>query len=56
LFLTNRVVDTDDARAALIDDRVHGNGGLSRLSVADDQLALSAPNRHHPVDRLQTCL
>src|SRR5262245_57034596 len=56
LLLTNRVVDADHAFAALIDDRVDGDGGLSCLPVADDQFALSAADWHHAIDGLQTCL
>ena len=37
----------------LVDDRVDRDGGLARLAVADDQLALAAADRHHRVDRLQ---
>ena len=40
----------------LVDDRVYGDGGLACLAVADDQLALSAPDRDHSVDSLQSCL
>src|SRR4029079_14140646 len=31
---------------------VHGNGGLARLTVADDELALAAADRNHRVDGL----
>ncbi len=37
----------------LVDDRVDRDGGLARLAVADDQLALAAADRHHPVDGLE---
>src|SRR5206468_9982063 len=37
---------------ALIDDRIHGDGGLSRLAVADDQLPLASADRGHGVDGL----
>ncbi len=53
LLLPDRVVDADDAGAALIDDRVHRDGGLAGLAVADDQLALAAADRHHAVDGLE---
>ena len=33
LFLTDGVVDADDARPALIDDRVHRHGGLASLAT-----------------------
>ena len=32
------------------------NGGFARLPVADDQLALAAPDRDHRVDRLDAGL
>src|SRR5690606_29200089 len=56
LLLADRVVDADDVLALLIDDRVDGDGGLARLAVADDQLALAAADRHHAVDGLETRL
>ena len=56
LLLSDRVVDADDVLPLLVDDRVHRNGGLAGLAVADDQLALSPANRHHRVDRLQAGL
>src|SRR5262249_33879060 len=39
-----------------IDDGVEDDGGLSCLAVADDQLALPAPNRNHRVDGLDAGL
>ena len=53
LLLADRVVDADHVLAALVDDRVDRDGGLARLAVADDQLALAAADRDHRVDRLQ---
>ena len=53
LLLADGVVDADDAEALLIDDRVHRDGGLARLAVADDELALAAADRHHAVDGLE---
>ncbi len=52
LLLRDRDVDADDAGALLVEDRVDGDGGLARLAVADDQLALAAADRGHGVDRL----
>src|SRR6266404_5178290 len=49
-------VNTDYVFALLVDDRIHGDRGLSRLAIADDQLALSAADRHHRIDRLKTRL
>jgi hypothetical protein len=40
----------------LVDDRVHRDGGLARLAVADDQLALAAADRDHRVDGLDAGL
>ena len=51
-LLGDRDVDADDALALLVEDRVDGDGGLARLAVADDQLALAAADRRHGVDRL----
>ena len=56
LLLSDCYVDADDAFALLIDDRVDGNRGLSSLTVADDELALSAPDRNHRVDCFQSGL
>ena len=53
LLLADRVVDADDVLVALVDDRVDRDRGLARLPVADDQLALSATDGHHRVDRLE---
>ena len=40
----------------LIENRVDRDGGLACLPVADDQLALAAPDRHHRIDGLQARL
>ena len=56
LLLPDRVVDADDVLPLLVDDRVDRDGGLARLAVADDQLALAAADRHHRVDRLEAGL
>src|SRR3954470_16819931 len=53
LLLPDGVVNTDDVFVALVDDGVDGNGGLPRLPVTDDQLALAAADRYHRVDRFQ---
>src|SRR6185369_4177878 len=37
----------------LVDDGVHADGGLAGAAIADDQLALAAPDRDHRVDRLE---
>src|SRR6185503_2566653 len=56
LLLTDGVVDADDAEALLIDDGVDRDGGLARLAVTDDELALAPADRHHAVDRLEAGL
>ena len=49
-LLADGDIDADHALAALIEDSVDGNGGLTGLTVADDKLALAAADRHHGVD------
>src|SRR5690606_16154921 len=55
-FLAHRHVDALNAGALLVDDGIDRHGGLAGLAVADDQLALTATNRHHGVDGLETGL
>ena len=55
-LLPDRHVDTDDAGALLVDDRVDRDRGLAGAAVADDELTLSAADRDHRVDRLDTGL
>src|SRR3989338_1930786 len=43
-------------RVALADDGVYRDGGLPGAAVADDELALAAPDRDHRVDRLDAGL
>ena len=54
--LADRHVDADEVLVAVVDDRVDRDRGLARLAVADDQLALAAADRDHPVDRLEAGL
>src|SRR4029077_20930764 len=56
VFLPDRDVHADDALALLVDDRVDRDGGLAGAPVADDQLALPAPDRDHGIDRLDARL
>ena len=57
LLLADRVdVDAEDVGVLLIDDRVDRDGGLARLAVADDQLALAAADRDHRIDGLDARL
>src|SRR5438045_2314428 len=51
-LLPDRDVDAGDAGVLLVDDRVDRERGLAGLAVADDQLALAAPDRDHRVHRL----
>src|SRR6266576_4485188 len=51
-LLTDRDVDADDVRVLLVQDRVDQDRRLAGLPVADDQLALAAPDVRHRVDRL----
>src|SRR6266481_3857917 len=53
-LLSDCAVDTNQVIALVVDDGIERHGGLARLAVADDQLALAAANRNHGVDRLQT--
>jgi hypothetical protein len=56
LLLADGDVDAEDALALLVDDRVERDGGLARLTVADDELALAAADRDHRVDGLDARL
>lgn len=49
LLLVRRVVEP-----LLVEDGVEGDGGLSGLSVTDDQLSLTSTDGNHRVDRLET--
>ena len=51
-LLADGDVDALHAGSALVDDRVGGDGRLAGLAVADDELALAAPDRRHGVDDL----
>jgi hypothetical protein len=53
-LLSNGDIYAVNVFAALIDDGIHGDGGLARLTVADDQLALSAPDGDDAVHREKT--
>ncbi len=55
-LLADGDVDADDAGALLIDDGVESDGRLAGLAVADDQLALTAADGDHAVDRLDAGL
>src|ERR1041385_663303 len=49
-------IHADDVLTFLIDDRIDREGGLTRLPVTDDQLALAAADWDHGVDWLQSRL
>ena len=55
-LLTNGNVDADDILALLVDDGVGGDGGLTGLAVANDQLTLTAADGDHGVNGLDTGL
>ena len=55
-LLADGHVDADEALALLVDDGVHRHGGLARLAVADDELALAAPDGDEGVDGLDAGL
>ena len=44
------------AYSLLVDDGVDGDGGLARLTIADNQLTLAAADRHERVDGLEARL
>ena len=49
-FLTDGHVNADDVLILLIEDRVDCDSGLAGLTVANDQLTLTAANGNHRVD------
>ena len=55
-LLTDGDVDALYVIVLLVDDRVDGDSRLAGLSVADDELALAATDRHVGVDDLDACL
>ena len=48
--LADRHIDADHVRVLLIDDRIDADRRLAGGAVADDQLALAAPDREQGVD------
>jgi hypothetical protein len=40
----------------LVEHGIKGNGGLSGLTITNDQLTLTTSNRNHGIDRLKTSL
>src|SRR5688572_6995068 len=55
-LLADGDINTDDAGALLVDDRVQNHGRLAGLAVTDDQLALAPTDRDHRIDRLDARL
>ena len=51
-FLSDCDIDADDVFSFLVNDGIDGEGGFSRLPVADDQFALALAHGDHAVDRL----
>ncbi len=49
-LLSDGHIDADDVLPLLVDDRIDGDGRLSRLTVSDDQLTLSPSDGEHGVD------
>src|SRR5690606_30319256 len=54
--LTYGAVHAQDILASLVQDRIQGNGGLARLTVAQNQLALAVSDRQQRIDHLQAGL
>ena len=55
-LLTDSDVDTDHILAALVQDGVDGDSGLTRLTVTDDELTLATADGDHRVDGEKTGL
>ena len=55
-LLTNSNIDTDNVLVLLVDDGIESNRSLTCLTVADNKLTLTASDRNHGVDSLDTCL
>ena len=53
-LLTDGAVDTDEVAALAVDDGVKRDRGLAGLAVADNKFALTAADRNHRVDGLQS--
>ncbi len=55
-LLSDSDIDTSDVLSFLIDDCIDSDGGLPRLTITDDEFALSTTDRNESVDRLDTGL
>ena len=54
--LADGAINAEHILAALVEDRVNGDGRFARLAVAEDQFALAAPDGDERVDDLETGL
>ena len=54
--LADGAIDAEDILAALVENGVDGDGGFARLPVAQDQLALAAPDGNKRIDDLEAGL
>jgi hypothetical protein len=51
--LADGAIDAQHVRALLVQDGVDRDGGLARLAIAEDQLALAAPDGNQRIDDLE---
>src|SRR5438093_1494081 len=56
VLLAHRDVDAVEVARGVVEDRVDRERGLAGLAVADDKLALPAPDRDHRIDGLEAGL
>ena len=54
--LADGAIDAQDILAALVEDGVDRNGGLAGLPIAQNQLALTTPDRNERIDHLEAGL
>ena len=54
-LLPDRHIEAVDVLALLVQDGVHGDGGLAGLAVADDEFSLASAYRDHRVNGLDAC-
>ena len=54
--MADRAVDAENVLPALIQDGVDRDGRLSRLAIAENQLALTTSDRNERIDGLQSSL
>ena len=55
-FLTNRHINTNNACAFLVHNRVQSHSSFTCLTVTNNQFTLTTTNRNHRVNSFQTCL